>query len=272
MSILLCQPIFGPIDRVTERNVNSLNSLGKYLKENNVTNVDVCLGGWARDTVQWGKIKEAIKNNFGKVEILSFRDNVGKAIVINNLTKKFLKPHHKYIMSADSDILFDTEVPDLFNRLIEMSNVSEQIKQKPFGLLGLQQKGQGCHYKTCYDNVREYTTRVNEKTYNEKLVWPNSASGIAGGCLFLSRKAWETVGGYRVMGVYAGDDAYYLMDLANRGFTWQMSDSISIVHPPENDEEYARWKVKVCQRDSGINKSNIDSQIVEAKEFWKNRK
>jgi hypothetical protein len=155
MSILLCQPIFGPIDRVTERNVNSLNSLGKYLKENNVTNVDVCLGGWARDAIQWGKIKEAIKNNFGKIEILSFRDNVGKAIVINNLTKKFLKPHHKYIMSADSDILFDTEVPDLFNRLIEMSHISEQIKQRPFGLLGLQQKGQGCEHPRQLGCVRQ---------------------------------------------------------------------------------------------------------------------
>lgn len=272
MSILLCQPIFGPIDRVTERNINSLNSLGKYIKDNKIDNVDICFGGWANGSHQWDKIKNTIKENFGKREILSFKDNVGKAIVVNNLTKKFLKPHHKYIISVDSDILFDNEVPDLFNRLIAMANKSEQIKQRPFGLLGLQQKGHGCHYQTCYENIREYTIDINGKQHQEKLVWPNSASGIAGGCLFISRRAWDHIGGYRVMGVYAGDDAYFLMDIANNGYTWQMSDTISIVHPPENDEEYAKWKVKVCQRDSGINKRNIDLQIQEAKEFWKNKK
>jgi hypothetical protein len=74
------------------------------------------------------------------------------------------------------------------------------------------------------------------------------------------------------MGVYAGDDAYLLMDLGMRGFTWQMADTIPIIHPPENDAEYAKWKVKVCQRDSGVVKQNIDAQIKEASEFWSNRK
>lgn len=272
MSILICQPIFGPITRVTERNVNSLISLGKYLKEHKITNVDVCFGGWCVDKQQWEPIINTIRENFGKKDILSFKDNVGKAVVINALTKRFLKPHHKYIMSADSDILFPNDNEEFFNRLIAMANKSETIKNKPFGLLGLQQKGQGCHYKTCYENVYDYCVDINGKNFTEKLVWPNQPSGIAGGCLFISKRAWETVGGYRVMGVYAGDDAYFLMDLGQRGFTWQMSDSIPIVHPPENDEEYAKWKVMVCQRDSGVNKMNIDAQIKEASEFWKTRK
>lgn len=271
MSILLCQPIFGPVNRVTERNINSLISLGKYLKENKVDNVDVCFGGWCVDKVQWEPIISTIREHFGKKDILSFKDNVGKAVVINNLTKKFLKPHHRYIMSVDSDILFPQDNKEFFNRLITMSSKTEAIKQKPFGLIGLQQNGHGCHYKTCYDNVKEYLININGKNFNEKVVWPNQPSGIAGGCLFISRRAWETVGGYRVMGVYAGDDAYFLMDLGQRGFTWQMSDSIPIIHPPENDEEYAKWKVKVCQRDSGAVKQNIDQQIQEASEFWRTR-
>lgn len=272
MSILLCQPIFGPISRVTERNINSLISLGRYLKDHKIENVDVCFGGWCSNKQHWDSVINTIRDQFGKKEVLSFKDNVGKAVVINTLTKKFLKPHHKYIMSADSDILFPNDNEEFFNRLVAMANKTEVIKGKPFGLLGLQQKGQGCHYKTCYENVNEYVVDIKGKKFSEKVVWPNQPSGIAGGCLFISRRAWETVGGYRVMGVYAGDDAYFLMDLGQRGFTWQMSDSIPIVHPPENDEEYARWKVMVCQRDSGAHKPNIDAQIREASEFWRNRK
>ena len=272
MSILLCQPIFGPNKKVTERNVNSLITLGKYLAKHKVTNVEVCFGGWCMDKMQWEPILATIKEYFGKKDILSFKDNIGKAVAINTLTKKFLKPHHKYIMSADSDILFPQENDEFFNRLIAMANKSESIKNKPFGLIGLNQQGQGCHYKTCYENSKEYMVSLNGKNFLEKIVWPNQPSGIAGGCLFISRKAWDAIGGYRVMGVYAGDDAYFLMDLGQRGFTWQMSDSIPIIHPPENDEEYAKWKVKVCQRDSGVTKPNIDAQIKEASEFWRTHK
>jgi hypothetical protein len=272
MSILICQPIFGPVDRVTERNINSIISLGKYLKDHRVANVEVCFGGWCADKHQWEKILNTIKDHFGKKEILSFKDNVGKAVVVNTLTKKFLKPYHKYIISADSDILFSQDNDELFQRLIVMANRVEEIKGKPFGLIGLQQQGHGCHYKTCYENSNDYTTVINGKTFSEKVVWPNQPSGIAGGCIFVSRRAWEAIGGYRVMGVYAGDDAYFLMDLGQRGFTWQMADSIPIIHPPENDEEYAKWKVKVCQRDSGVNRQNIKEQIKEASDFWKNRR
>jgi hypothetical protein len=271
MSILVCQPIFGPISRVTERNVNSLITLGKYLKEHKVENVEVCFGGWCADKPQWDSIIETVRTNFGKKDILSFKDNVGKAVVINNLVKRFAKPHHKYIMSADSDILFPNN-EEFFNRLIAMANKSEEVKKRPFGMLGLQQQGQGCHYKTCYENAHPYSVNIKGKDFIEKMVWPNQPSGIAGGCIFISKRAWEAVGGYRVMGVYAGDDAYFLYDLAMKGFTWQMADTIPIIHPPDNDEEYAKWKVKVCQRDSGAAKNNIDAQIKEASDFWKTRK
>jgi hypothetical protein len=53
-----------------------------------------------------------------------------------------------------------------------------------------------------------------------------------------------------------------------------MTDSIKIIHPTENDDEYAKWKSMVCRRDSfGVQtRPNIDSIVKEAEEFWKNRK
>ena len=272
MSILLCQPIFAPNDNVAERDINSLISLGKYLKENNIKNVDVCLGGWALNAELWENIISTIKEYFGKIDVLRFSDNVGKAVVVNTLVKKYCKPHHQYIISVDSDILFSMDNKQIFNRLINMAEKTEQVKNKKFGLIGLQQLGHGCHLPMCYENEHNYTTTNNGETFTEKFVWHSSPSGIAGGCLFISRKAWDDVGGYRIMGVYVGDDAYFLIDVRNKGYSWQMSDSIPIIHPPENDIEYAKWKVKVCQRDgAGVVLGDISNQIKEATKFWEDR-
>ncbi len=60
-----------------------------------------------------------------------------------------------------------------------------------------------------------------------------------------------------------------MLEIGKRGFGYYMSDTISIVHPGEDDAEYAAWKHKVCGRDmmSGM-KSNIDHIIAEADKFW----
>jgi hypothetical protein len=136
---------------------------------------------------------------------------------------------------------------------------------------GLNKKGEGCHYASCQENVVEYTINTGTGPIPEKIVWPNISSGIAGGCIFISKKMWDTVGGYRVMGLYAGDDAYLLLDCHMKGFSYQMFDSLAIIHPHENDAEWSAFKVKVCQRDSVSGpKSNLDPIIKEMDEFWNN--
>jgi hypothetical protein len=75
------------------------------------------------------------------------------------------------------------------------------------------------------------------------------------------------------MGVYAGDDAYALIDTVNCGYSIQMFESLPVIHPPDNDSEYAKWKYVVCQRDSsgGKIKNNIEDKIKEAEDFWRNK-
>jgi hypothetical protein len=275
--ILYVQPVFAPDQMRLDRNINSIKSFGQYLKVNGQDgiNLAVAIGGWVKTDEFWNAIVEACKEAFnGKVVPIRFDRNYGKASVVNKLVNLSVENKLKFdaILTADSDILYPIETSNMFGRLTIAAIKMEARKGKPFGMMALNQLGSGCHWQVCQENSVTYDIKVGKGDYKEKIVWPNNPSGIAGGCLFISRRMWEAVGGYRVLGVYAGDDAYLLVDCARHGFSWQMSDSIAIVHPPENDEEYAKWKVKVCQRDSmtGV-KANIDDQIREADGFWGGR-
>jgi hypothetical protein len=274
-NILLVQPIFLPDMARLNRNVNSLLSLNSYIEKNGLSevNLGINIGGWAKTDQLWNEFVIQIRHLFnGNLNPIRLDKNYGKAYTINKLISDFNNEYdYQYILSLDSDIIFIEEEKYFFLRLIQMAENITNLKQKPFGFISLNQQGHGCHYKTVYENSHKYTIQINNDIIKEHAVWPNDPSGIAGGCLFISKQLWDKVGGYRIMGVYAGDDAYFLLDTHLNNFTYQMSDSISIIHPHENDEQYAKWKVLVCQRDSGAIKSNIDNQIKEAESFWNNR-
>lgn len=273
-NILYVQPIFAPDRMRLERNKNSIISFGNYIKANGTDGIQlsIVLGGWVKDDIFWAEIVECVKNNIAKtVEPIRFDRNYGKAVVVNKLVEIANQNNTPYenILTCDSDILFLPEVKFLFGRLVTAVQNLENVKKRPFGLISLNQKGAQCHWQVCYENAFKYIINTPAGQIEENFVWPTQPSGIAGGCLFLSRKLWENVGGYRVLGLYAGDDAYMLVDCAQRGFSYQMADTLSIVHPPEDDEKYAEWKRLVCHRDShtGI-KKNLDQFIKEADAFW----
>jgi glycosyltransferase involved in cell wall biosynthesis len=272
MDTIFIQPIFAPDQKRFERNWNSLTSFLNYCEENKL-DVKFALGGWCKDEY-WDKFVNLINTNYAKNKITLIRcdRNYGKAVTVNLLYSKVKEKNvdFKYILTCDSDILFPKETKNLIHRLEQLPVQSHKHTKKPFGMVSLNQLGANCHWKVCYQNEYTYTNTFGNV---EKIVYPTAPSGIAGGCLFINKECWEKVGGYRQMGLYSGDDAWFLVDTYQSGFSHQMADSIGIVHPEENDEEYAKWKHKVCQRDSvgGIRKANIDHIIKEADEFWKNR-
>lgn len=276
-NIIFVQPVFAPDQMRLERNINSIKSFGQYVRVNGTDgyNVSVVIGGWAKTDELWNKIVEAGKEALGtSFNPIRFDKNYGKAATVNKLVAVANENAIAYeaLLTSDSDILFPLETKHMFNRLVVAAIRSEAAKGRIWGLIALNQLGNGCHWKVCYENGFDYAIQAGPDSFKEKVVWPSRPSGIAGGCLFLNRKMWDAVGGYRVMGVYAGDDAYLLVDCAVRGFSYQLMDTVSIVHPPENDEVYAQWKVRVCQRDSMTGpKANIDGIIKETDEFWNSR-
>lgn len=273
MDTIFIQPIFAPDEKRFERNWESLNSFFKYCEVNKY-DVKFAIGGWCKDEY-WDKFTNLVNNSYlkNKITLLRFEKNYGKAVIVNTLHRKVKEKNidHKYILTCDSDILFPEDTTNLISRLEQVAMKSPEFTKKPFGMASLKQLGANCHWDVCYQNKYSYKNIFGN---DELVVYPTNPSGIAGGCLFISKECWEKVGGYRQLGVYAGDDAYFLLDTARFGFSYQMTDTIGIIHPTENDEEYAKWKNKVCSRDSfGVShRENIDSIVNEAEEFWKNKK
>jgi len=265
-------PIFAPNKAKLEENINSITSFSTYINHYNY-DVSIIIGGWAINDIYWNEIESLVKKSFKNNIIFRFDKNYGKAYVINYLISNYLNKYNpSYFLTADSDILFPIETEYLFDRLHEIPKQSEKHFNKPFGVVALNQLQQNCHLKhLIYANKFEYINKYNNK---EEMVYPTKPGGIAGGSLFTSLEAWNRIGGYRILNVYGGNDAYYLIDINLKGYTYQMSDSIAIIHPFGTDKKYAEWKVD-------MNRNHLSRTILtfeELKErtkiadnFWKNK-
>ena len=267
------QPIFVPDEDRFRQNKESLISFGKYIKKYPY-DVKCIFGGWCSNDVWWKEIYAVIEKNippdlvFGA---MSFDRNYGKAFVVNALFDKIKELEFDFFLSGDSDIIFSIKTNNLFERLSDVAMASPNATKKPFGFIGLQQEINCCH-KLTRTNHYYIKNRFNEI---ETLQQPGHPSGIAGGSLFIGRKFWEKVGGYKVMGVYAGDDAYLIHDAYSSGFSYQLAPHISVIHPPANDAEYDQWKKKKLLDGSydGKNRSMIElnEDIKDHEKFWKER-
>lgn len=273
MDSIYIQPIFAPDKMRFERNMASLESFFSYM-ESNIYDLKYAIGGWVSSEDYWRDIVSLVNSRCPqhKITLMRFDRNYGKATVVNKLYDRVKEKNvnFKYFLTADSDILFPKETEHLIERLEDVAEKSVDSRKKPFGMIGLNQLVNGCHFQSIYQNEYKITNRYGKE---ERVVYPTAPSGIAGGCLFFSKEAWDKAGGYRVQGIYAGDDAYVIHDIHNNGYTYQVTHDIGIIHPHEDDKKYAEWKVKTCQRDTdGQRKNNIDKYITEAESFWNNHK
>ena len=263
--------LFAPTRTKLDENIRSLKSFADYINHYNY-NVTIIVGGWIITDELWNITEKYINEIFKYKIIVRFDKNYGKAYVINNLVKKYLMQFKTdYFLTADSDIIFPLSTEYLFDRLYEIPNQSEKHFNKKFGMVALNQEAQCCHIKELiYENKYTYLNKYNKE---ELIVYPSHPSGIAGGSLFTSLNAWNTIGGYRILNVYGGDDGYYLVDINNYNYSYQMSDTISIIHPFSSDQEYAKWKVETIR--SGHTQLDMNGLIEKTKladSFWLNKK
>ena len=256
------QPIFVPNENAFNRNRDSIISFGEYIKKYECK-VQCVFGGWAYNDEWWEKICEVIRENISDdvlIELIRYEKNFGKAYVVNDLYKKIKKLKFDFFLTTDSDIKFPLGAPNLFAKLAKVGREFQKIVKKKFGFVALNQLENNCHL----------TKRLN-KVYNvgtQKLVAAKQPGFIAGGCLFISKKAWEQVEGYRVTSVYGGQDGHLLIDIKKAGYECVMSPDISIIHPGEKDKVLINFK-PIMQKFK--KKGNLDEMITMVDKFWDKR-
>lgn len=183
-----------------EINKKSILSFIEYTKEYDF-NIQVILGGYCADEKYWIGLEKIIPENF---IIHRFDENFGKAYVVNNLYSMYADKSIKYLLTCDSDIIFDLNQKNLFSRLISTADLFEKNHKKPL-MMSLNLNEFSCH---------EHNNLTSEiKLNGEILKFKSSGGGIAGCCNFLNTDLWKAVGGYKIMCVYGGDDGQLCNDI-----------------------------------------------------------
>ena len=261
MNIIYVQSIFAPNVNMLLRFVRSVSSFIDYYVKNDYK-FKCVFGGYCAKEEYWLIIDELLKsvidNYHIDIIVNRFDKNYGKAYVVNSLVEKFLT-NEEYIFTADSDICYIENQPNIIYRLVEAMNYSKAINLNP-SLISLYQEEANCHIlNACYENRHYY----NGKYGSEMVCHPTNAGGVAGGCLFISTNFWKIVNGYKVLGVYAADDANIMIDSRKNGYNFLMSNSIRCIHPKETDKKYQDWKIKTSSKIQ-----SLPDAIKDANLFW----
>ena len=262
------QPIFIPDENHLDINIESIKTFGNYIKEFPY-DVKCVFGGWAKTPSYWEQVVNTIEENIDPSNIIcinQYDDNYGKAHVVMKEYKNLKDYDFDYFLTADSDIIFPLTTPHLFERLLAIANTLESQTKKTMGFIALNQEKIQCHILRLLKNKYE---ALNHKQEKEILLYGNKSHGIAGGCIFVGRKAWEKVDGYRVKSVYGGHDGWLLHDMWRNKYICAMAEKISIIHPPNKDREYQNFKreMQIFNRTH----KKLDKTMKNSAKFWKKR-
>lgn len=249
-------PIFCPDDIRLNEGVASLKSI---LNHEYINDIDIIVGGWCLNDEYWKVFEEMSKDK--AFSLKRFDKNYGKAYIINDLTNHYLSEHPdcEYFLSTDSDMILTEGQGNIFERLV---NTATELKKmgKNFSYFSLQQTGLCCHAHSILTNI----LNIN----GEEIKWGNG-DGIGGGVVFVDVKFWKNIKGYRVMGVYSGDDGYLLYDSIVNGYFASVINTITTYHPGTSTPEYLEWKHKQQAKCNGTMTVNLNKDIEEANEIWK---
>jgi hypothetical protein len=266
--IVFVQPIFCPNQKMFDFNKNSLLSLKKYLKTNKTENIDYVFGGYGIEPF-YSEIKELIKSFIPTPILFDFGKNYGKAVVVNTMLTEYFKINKAdYIFTLDSDMLFNNNENDIFERLqkvistVFMGGSNAELSKVKIGIVACNMTGDNAHW------IKNFENRFS--VGDEVISFPNNGVGIAGGCLFIKEKLWREVGGYRTIGVYAPDDAALMHDCRRVNHLAVVVETIKLHHPGTHDDKvYQSWKVQTAQK--ALNMSFKDS-VEYTENFWSNYK
>ena len=251
--IAVVQTIFCPTRKMLNFQLSSLKTFSEYLNGYSRNDIDIIFAGYV-DEEYYAELVSALKKYFyKKCKFIRFKKNYGKAYIVNDVLREYLTNNNttEYVFTFDSDICFYTDQEDIIQRLINIYTDDRKV-----GLIACNFTGDNAHWISKFENK----ISINGET----IVYPTAPVGIAGGCIFVSTKAWKEVGGYKVMGVYAPDDAMLMQDMARAGYFIGVAQNITVHHPGTHDDpHYQKWKEKTSR-----NIKEFGDAVEYCDDFW----
>ena len=255
--IVIVQTIFCPTKKMLNFQLSSLKSFSEYLDCNPQMDAEIIFAGFVEDEY-YSELIAAIKKYFyKKCSFTRFEKNYGKAYVVNTVLKGYLENNNttKYIFTFDSDICFYTDQGNIIQRLQNIFQVNKAI-----GLIACNFTGDNAHWISKFEDRASFN--------GEEVVSPVAPVGIAGGCIMVLAEAWKKIGGYRIMGVYAPDDAMLMQDLFRFEYFIGVAKNILVHHPGTHDDpHYQNWKQK-----TSANIKEYNEALNYCEDFWNKTK
>lgn len=259
--ILITQCIFIPNESKLEEHIQSSISILENCKT--YSNVVFRFGGWVLNDKIWDLYVDSLSEY--NIEFHRFEDNVGKAKVINTITRE--NDDFRYMLTCDSDVILDYE-PDLLTILTKIYNKTR--KTNKIGLLALNQaKGQPLEtVRKTYGALNRMKEKILDEVYEIY-----QCRRLAGPVLFIEYNLFRNIGGYREYSIYGGNDGGLCLDVLTKKLKLGLVTNLYFTHLPSN-AEYTKWKHKQHKIiNKQLNKSlSVEDfkkiQQKELKDFW----
>ena len=155
--ILYCQTIFCPDKLRLERNLVAIASFKAFVEKYDSEDVYYYFGGFGKDEY-FKQVKDTLRSitTKNKIEIFRFPTNIGKAVTVNKMMETVTKEMNiTYLWFLDYDIIIPEDADNYFEHLIDSAQKSEIVRRIPFGMAGLNQLVDCCHFKSCWEKIKD---------------------------------------------------------------------------------------------------------------------
>lgn len=173
-------------------------------------------------------------------EVYMNLENTGKSGVVNYIHKNIAR-ESDFIFSIDSDMYPFSDDKNFIEEMIFCLTRCQNV-----GLVSSNQKECSQHWwdKTVFEDIWEgISIGISE-----------NGVGVAGGCVAMRTKDWESVGMYKENhDVYTGDDGILTMNVIKKlGKQPVVLKDCYMVHefPDEDEKDYTQWKGESWKRDN----------------------